>query len=225
MNAKLSLICLLLIVQFIFAKSFAQTAHSNLTIVYDISIKKIKHSTGIEETYNGGTKAVFINGQKARIRLVSLMRIESVFFDYDTSTLKRATVIKESGAKKYLFKLDAEGWKDYNSKYLEATCDSLSDSTTIAGYNCKKAIVNLPSGEKIDVYYTDRLKAENSFIEPAFSCIPGTVLQYQHSTNRGVITFTASQVSTDAIAKDIFIIPSKGVEVRQHLSQKSKEQL
>jgi len=224
MNVKLSLMCLLLGVQFITAKAFAQTVH-NLTIVYDISIKKIKHSTGIEETYNGGTRSVFITGQRARIRLVSLMRIESIFFDYDTGILKKATVIKESGTKKYLFKLNAEEWKDYNSKYLEATCDLLNDSITIAGYNCKKAVINLQSGEKIDVYYTGLLKLQNSFIEPAFSCIPGTVLQYQHSTKTGVITFTASQVSTDPIAKDIFIIPGKNVEVKQQLSQKGKGQL
>lgn len=218
MNIKLSLMCLLT-VQFIIVKTFAQINPGNLTIVYDISVKKTKRSTGIEETYNGGTRAVFITGKKARVRLVSLMRIESIFFDYDTSALKKATVVKESGAKKYLFKLNAEDWKDYNSKYFDAACDTLSDSIMIAGFNCKKAIIHLSSGEKINVYYTDQLKTSNSFIEPAFSCIPGTVLQYEHATNKGVITFTASQVSTGAIANDIFIIPSKGVAVRQYVSK------
>lgn len=200
---------------------FAQQ-HSHLTIVYDISISKTKKSTGLEETYNGGTKTVFIAQNKARIRMASLMRLESIFFTYD-STLRQAAVVKESGAKKYRFNLNADEWSHFNKKYAGSTCSFANDSLMIAGYNCKKAVIGLLSGEEIIAYYTDSIKPVNTFIEPAFSCIPGTVLQYEHTSNRGVVVFKASQVSRDVIAKDIFTIPASGVQLRRYTGDDSND--
>lgn len=192
---------------------FAQQ-QSNITIVYDISVSKTKKSTGLEETYNGGTKAIFVTGNKARIRLVSLMRMESIFLNYD-STLRQAAVIKESGAKKYRFNLSATQWKDFNKKYDGLSCSFENDSLLVAGYWCKKAVISLTSGDEIVAYYTDSVKPINNFIEPSFYCIPGTVLQYEHTSKRGVVTFKASLVSREVIAKEIFVVPSAGVQVRK----------
>ncbi len=125
MKLKLPLLLLLFAGQCACCEIVAQVKNQHLTIVYDITISKTKKSSGIEETYNGGTKAVFISDNKARIRMVSLMRMESIFFDYDSSALREARVIKESGAKKYQYKLTAAEWENYNSKYVGATCDTL----------------------------------------------------------------------------------------------------
>lgn len=206
---------LLLLIAFSIGSCCYGQQKSHLTIVYDISISKTKRSTGLEETYNGGTKAVFITGNKARIRLVSLIRIESIFFDYD-STLKQAAVIKESGAKKYRFNLSATQWKDFNKKYHGITCSFENDSLLAAGYWCKKAVISLTSGDEIVAYYTDSIKPVNNFIEPSFYCIPGTVLQYEHTSKRGVVTFKASLVSREVIAKEIFVLPSAGVQARKY---------
>jgi GLPGLI family protein len=213
---------LMLLIITLFAGLFANTAayaqqhNHHLTIVYDINISKNKKAGGIEETYNGGTKAVFINSKKARIRLVSLMRMESIFFEYDTTSLKQATVVKESGQKKYRFNLSPDQWANYNKKYDAVTCRLENDSLQVIGYNCKKAVVSLTSGEEIVAYYTDSIKNINTVIEPAFNCIPGLVLQYEYTSNRGVVMFKASKVSSDIIAKDIFIIPSAGVQTRKY---------
>lgn len=201
---------------------FAQQ-HHDLTIVYDISINKTKKSSGLEETYNGGTKSVFISGHSARIRLVSLMRIQSTFLNYDTSTLQQATVVKESGAKKYRFNLSADEWKQYNKKYESSTCRFENDSLLIAGFYCKKAVISLSSGEDIVAYYTDSILPINHFIEPSFQCIPGIVLQYEHTSKRGVIIFKASMVSRDIIEKNIFNIPSSGLQTRKYIAEEEEE--
>jgi GLPGLI family protein len=222
MNSKFSLLLVLLTVQFISISSKAQ--HKNyLTIVYDITVNKTKKASGIEETYNGGTKAVFVTNKKARIRLVSLMRIQSIYFDYDTSTLKQAVLIKESGQKKYRSNLSAEDWNNYNSKYDSVVCEMQNDSMEIVGYKCRKASINLVSGETIETYFTDSIQPINNFIEPAFRCIPGTVLQYQLHSNRGLITFKASQVSRETVAKDVFVIPKTGVQARKYVPNKKNE--
>ncbi len=221
MTTKLLLLLLLLAGQCVPAKTFAQH-NPNLTIVYDIVVNKTKKSTGIEETYNGGTKAVFISNKKARVRLVSMMRVQSIFFEYDTSNLKQAVIIKESGTSKYRSNLSAADWKHYNSKYEGAVCEIKDDSTEIAGYKCRKAVINLPSGDSIEAYYTDSIKAIRGFIEPAFSCIPGLVLQYQVQANKGTITYKASQVNNGPIEKNTFVIPRTGVQARKYAASKKE---
>ena len=214
-------ISLLLIWLLIAGQGLAQQ-HSDLTIVYDISISKTKRSTGLEETYNGGTRTVFIAGNKARIRMVSLMRMESIFFEYD-STLKQAAVIKESGAKKYRFNLSAPQWEGFNKKYEDADCSFENDSMLIAGYWCKKAVIHLTSGDKIVAYYTSSIKPANGFTEPSFTCVPGMVLQYEHTSRRGMVVFKASQVSREVIAKEIFVIPSAGIQLRKYTAEDSSD--
>lgn len=198
---------------------FAQQ-HSNLTIVYDISISKTKRSGGLEETYNGGTKAIFITGNKARVRMVSLMRTESIFFEYDTA-LRQAVVLKESGENKYRYNFTATQWNNFNKKYHGAVCSLENDSLQVAGYWCKKAVIRLSSGESIIAYYTKKIKPVSNFIEPSFSCIPGTVLQYEHTSKRGVLRFKASQVSKELVPRDIFVIPSAGVQLRKPADEKN----
>lgn len=199
----------------LFTKTTAQQ-HQPLTIVYEITVKKNKNKAGIEETYNGGTKALFITGTKARIRLTTLMRIQSIFLEYDTA-IKKATVIKESGKRKYLFHLTNDQWNQYNKKYDSVNCDtSFTDSANINGYPCRKAVIKTGDDDEITVFYTDSIKINNSLIEPAFRCIKGVVLQYETTTRKGIVQFTAKEISNTEIDKKIFIIPSKNVVVKKY---------
>jgi hypothetical protein len=207
-----------------FAKTVAQQ-HSPITVVYEISVEKNKNKAGIEETYNGGTRVVFASGTKARVRLVTLMRIQSIFLEYDTA-VKKATVIKESGKDKYLFRLAPAQWKEYNKKYDSLICDtSYTDSANIKGYPCRKAVIKTgdEDEDEVTVFYTDSIKMDNSIIEPLFRCINGTVLQYEISTSKGTMRFTAAEVSTAAIDPKIFTIPSKGVAVKKYSPNKKAE--
>ena len=192
---------------FVFNVSSAQVNHrnNNISIVYEITVSKKRHSGGLEETYNGGTKALFISNNKARIRLVSLMRIQSIFFDCDNDALKKATIMKESGKKKYLFRLTALEWKLYNKKYDSLVCDtSFTDSLLIAGYPCRKAVIKLENKKQVTVFYTDSIHAVNQFIEPLFNCVPGTVLQYEFTSKKGTVVFKAASISSQKISPNIF---------------------
>ncbi len=212
----IALLLFIITAPFIFNKAAAQPG---LSIVYDISVQKNK--TGIEETYNGGTKAIFTNGKKARIRLVSLMRIQSIFLDYNDSLLQKATVIKESGRKKYLFRMSAAEWKTYNKKYDSLTYDTTSaDSANINGYPCRKVVITLDNDRQVTAFYTDSIQLNNAVIEPLFRNIKGTVLQYEVNGKKGTVTFKASQINTGNIDPKIFIIPSKGAVVKKYNPKK-----
>ncbi len=201
------------------AQSTKPVTHT--TIVYELTVTKKRHTGGLEETYNGGTRALFITPQKVRIRLVSLMRIQSEFFDLADSGLKRVTIVKESGTKKYLFRLNAVTWKQYNQQYNQASCDtSFTDSATIAGYPCRKALIRLEDDKTVTVYYTDSIAKLNNFIDPLFRTVPGVVLQYEFSTKRGSVQYKATRVSHQPISPKVFQVPVKGVTVRKYRPSK-----
>lgn len=209
---------LLLLLQGLLLYEKANAQHNNnATIVYDINIKKNNGKVGIEETYNGGTKTVFVTKNKARIRLTALMRVQSIFLDIKENSLHKATVIKESGKSKYLFRLTPAQWKLYNKKYDNLACDtSFTDSLIILGYHCRKMIIKPENERDVTVYYTDSIKINNAVIEPLFRCINGAVLQYEVSTRKGTMTFKASQVSSNDIDPKIFTLPSKGITAKKY---------
>ncbi|MET2951850.1 hypothetical protein ABXV18_27720, partial [Vibrio owensii] len=66
---------------------------------------------GIGETYNGGVETFFTNARHARLRLVSLMRIQSIYVSSDNT---ERTIVKESGKNKYVSRMNGQEWKAYN---------------------------------------------------------------------------------------------------------------
>lgn len=195
------------------------TNHSSITVVYDISSSRNSKSAGIEETYNGGIKTVMIQNGKARIRLVTLMRIQSNYFFLQDSALAKVLVTKESGKKKYKYALTALEWKRQNAKYDSISCKLLDDSKTVAGYTCKKAIITVPGeSREITVYYSTALKPLHRLIEPLFACVPGMVLQYESETSDGSISFTANKISFDPLDESLLQEPATGYIKKRYIA-------
>ena len=170
------------------AQSLADSAvmFNNITVVYDININSNNSSAGIAETYNGGVKMIMARGAKARFRLVTLMRIQSIYFFKQDSNLTKVIILKESGKKRYKYQLSPADWKIYNAKYDSVTYALLNDSITVAGYSCKKAIISIPGeGKEVIAYYSNSLKPMDKNIEPMFAGLPGMVLKYEHETPEG----------------------------------------
>jgi len=180
---------------------------SSLTIVYDINIIKGKTKAGIEETYNGGVKTLMLKNETIRMRLVSLMRIQSIYLYKTDSVLKKVIIAKESGQKKYKYILKPSEWKFYNEKYDSVSCILTDDSLLVAGYECKKAILTFRSGKEVIAFYTIKLKPFDKYTEPMFAGLPGMVLRYEHEEKNGRILFNASKVSFDPIDGKIFEEP------------------
>ncbi len=187
----------------------------NLTITYSINVQG-KEAEDIKETYNGGKKTVFVNENNVRVRLVSLMRTQSIFF-IPGNNEQAAAVVKESGKDKHKFYLNADQWKLYNNKYEGITCVFTGKDRQLLGYPCKEAVLTLTDQRTISVYYTDSImQPALALAEPVFSCIPGTVLQYEYIHPNGRITYIAESISLQPIDKEVFKIPSAGYQTRKY---------
>lgn len=184
----------------------------DLTVTYSIELTKSrKRSVGIGEAYNGGTKTLFISNGLVRLRLVSLMRMQSIFLLPPGNEEHTAAIVKESGKNKNKVYLNADQWKQYNAKYLQADCKVTGDTVVIAGYPCEKAVITLADGKTITAWFTKQIqRAEPAQVEPVFACIPGLVLKYIYEYKKGKITYTATSISKKQIDQDILKVPSKG---------------
>lgn len=190
-------------------------ASRQLTISYNIIVLNSSKKTGVEESYNGGNKTVFITGNKARLRLVSLMRIQSIFLYPADSKKKTATIVKESGNAKYKMNLTAAEWAALNSKYDSVTCEATEDTLTFLNYSCKKVILHLKDERTITAWYSPDLKPIPKNIEPAFACVPGLVLHYEVSAKKKSLVFTVASINTKPVDPAIFNIPVKGYKLKK----------
>jgi hypothetical protein len=189
----------------------------DLTISYSIELKSKKRNTGIGETYNGGVETLFAGDRQVRLRLVSLMRMESIFILPDHNPQQRVIILKESGKNKYKSYLTAANWKQYNEKYEGLSCRLTGDTARILNYPCKKAILTLKSGKNITVYYTPAIqKPVLSSLQPLFSTVPGLVLRYEYAYRRGTIIYTATIINHNSIDPDVFTIPGNEFPLKKY---------
>lgn len=189
---------------------------SDLTVSYSIELKSKKKNMGIGETYNGGVKTIFVRHQQVRLRMVSLMRMQSVFV-LPGQPEKRVAIVKESGKDRYKYYLSGNDWKLYNREYEGAICNNTDDTLNIAGYSTKKAIIVLKSGQKITAWYTTAIREQAlADAEPLFSCIPGLVLKYEYAYKKGTIIYTATAVNRNAIDPEVFIIPGDDFSLKKY---------
>ncbi|MBP6686338.1 MAG: hypothetical protein KA160_00665 [Lacibacter sp.] len=179
---------------------------ADITMSYTLSIQSEKKN-GIAESYNGAIKTIYVSNGQARNRLVSLMRVQSVFYALNNKK-ETITIVKESGKDKTKTILNSAQWGQYNRKYNNATVELKEDSLIVFGYNCKRAIVKLSDGKEIDVYYAPGPSSHIfGLLEPAFSGIPGLVMRYEYTNDHAVFTYTVTEVSRNIINPKVFKLP------------------
>ncbi len=174
---------------------------------------------GIAETYNGGLKTAFIKGDVARLRLVSLMRTQSIFFNNKKGQSKKiGTIIKESGKVRTKMILNAKQWKQFNIKTNNTEIQLIKDDTLrILHLLCNKAIITNKDSLKLEVYYFPSAKNKTlAAAEPLFSAVPGLVMKYSFTKGAKTMEYTATTLKTGLIAAVSFIIPSKNYIIQKY---------
>jgi hypothetical protein len=182
-------------------------------ISYAIVVKGDKIND-IAETYNGGLKTTFVKNDVVRLRLVSLMRMQSIFYNNKKGLkIKNATILKESGKDRLKMYLNAKEWKKFNAKYDSLHCDIYKEDTVrILDKLCTKAIITTKDSTKLTAYFLPGLKCKAlAAAEPLFASIPGLVVKYIYTKGNKSIEYTATSLKFAPIAASVFSIPSKDV--------------
>lgn len=192
-------------------------AKSEFSISYDVNIEAEAKNT-IAETYNGAIKTLYVKGKKAKLKFVSLMRVQTVYFRYKSVNKNNvATVVKESGKEKYKFALSDERWKLFNKRFDSLRFElKVEDSTYILKRLCRKAIMTISPESNLIVYYLPGVKHEVlAAAEPLFASLPGVPLKYIFQKGNNKITYLATEINFLPIAESYFKEPNAGYQVKK----------
>ncbi|HXL58084.1 MAG TPA: hypothetical protein VN958_17605, partial [Chitinophagaceae bacterium] len=160
----------------------------------------------------GATKTLYIKGKMSRIDMNGSNYKQSVIYDNETGT---AIILKEIGAVKYISTFNANEWKKENKQFEGLTVTLTTETKTILGYECKKAVVHLKDGNSYNIFYAPAIMPSASENPYQFKDIPGFVLQYETYANKSStkITYTATLINFNPVPASRFVIPASGYRV------------
>ena len=174
------------------------------TITYSIAADENVSDKDLIESLKESTKTVYIKGNNSRVDLMSPAFTQSTLFDKTNGT---AVVLREFGNNKFMTKLDNAGWKKQNSKFEGLTINTTSETKTILGYECKKAMLQFKDGSSFIIYFANAIAPSVKEFEYQFKDVPGLVLEYDALENGGKkIHYTATKINLSPVPASKFDI-------------------
>ena len=178
------------------------------TITYGISTDA-GTDKDITESLKASTKIVYIKGNDSRTDLISPSFTQSLLYNKTTGN---AVILREIGNNKYMTKLDNSKWVAENKKYEGMTVSlSASETKTILGYECKKAMIQAKDGSAFTLYYAIAIVPSVKEFEYQFKDVPGFVMEFESQEADGKkIKYTATKINLGPVPASKFDVPVSG---------------
>ena len=187
----------------------AQRVVADCTITYAISTEEGNADKDVTESLKASTKTVYIKGNDSRTDLVSPSFTQSLLYNKTTGN---AVILREFGNNKFMTKLDNAKWVAENKKY-EGMSVALSgtETKTILGYECKKAVIQMKDGSSFTLYYAGAIVPSVKEFEYQFKDIPGFVLEFEsQEADSKKIKYTATKINLSPVQASRFDVPTSG---------------
>lgn len=191
----------------------AQKSLSEGKIVFDISMAdgdmdpQMKAMMPTEST-------VFIKNGKSRTEISMAMGMSSASI-YDSKTGQITALTDFMGNKTYMT-MDSQ---KEGAKGGKPVVEQSTETKTIAGYLCKKAIIKMKDGSTMNVYHTDKINGGIPEVIGAQD-LGGYPLEYTVDQMGFKMTFTARSVTAEKVSDDQFKVPAGYKFVTQEELQK-----
>lgn len=185
----------------------AQKKVSELTLVYDASISTGSTEPKMADAFDGATTTVYIKGSMSRSEMVSALFSSTTIHDAKSGT---AVVLREVSGQKLLIRMTANNWTEKNKRYSGISFTNTSETKTIAGYHCTKAVAKLADGTSFTVYYTTEIIPENKDYDYQFRNLDGLPLEYELVQGNLRIKYTVSRINLNPVPASKFDIPKSG---------------
>ena len=185
----------------------AQKKIGELTLVYDATISTGDNQPKLADAFDGATTTVYIKGSMSRSEMTSALASFTSIHDAKTGA---AVVLQEISGQKLLIRMTADNWKDKNKRYEGISFSNTSDTKTIAGYKCIKAVATMTDGATFTVYYTKDIIPENAEYDVQFRNLDGLPLEYELSQGKLKIKYTVSKINMNPVPASKFDIPKSG---------------
>ncbi len=192
-----------LLVMTAFTKVAAQKQVTDGTVIYDVTIENGANKSSASNT-------VYVKGNNSRTEMVSPLGSETIIHNAKSAG---SVILKEFSGQKLMIKLTKENWDAKNRMFSNVTFTPASETKSIAGYACKKAVAKTSDGKTFDVYYTPDLVMTNKQYDPTFASLPGLAMEYTIESGKLKFTYTVSKISFDQVPLAKFDFPTSGYRV------------
>jgi GLPGLI family protein len=190
--------------------SKAQQVLTDATIQYDIVIQTANKEPQMADAIDGATTTVYLKATQSRTDMVSALGNESTIYDNKTGN---AVILKEYSGQKLMITLTRENWEEKNKAYKDISYTIGTETKTILGYTCKKAVAHLKDGKQFTVYFSPDLKLSNTDYNTTFENLPGLAMEYEVVAGKTKFRYTVAKINTEPVLSSKFEIPKSGYRV------------
>ncbi len=154
---------------------------------------------------------VYSKGEKSRMEM-------SMGFGMNTTTITNAKLgtsvsLMNILGSKYAIESNGKEVDAESEEYLKnMRVENTSETKTIAGYNCKKAIIHIKdpqakSPSQMEVWFTKELAMDNVHVKGPFQKIEGAMLEFNLEQQGMNMNFQAQNVSKENVDNKLFEVP------------------
>lgn len=167
------------------------------------------------------TEAVsYFKNNKSRMEMTMMMGMtNTTISDAEAGT---AVVLMDMMGQKYAVSTDkAASEKENKEMESKAKVTVTNETKMIAGYKCKKAIVEFPSEKnpketsKMTVWFTKDIELSKGYVKGPMSKIDGSVLEFSMNEGPMSMVLSAKEVVKTKVSDDKFIVPAGYKKVTQ----------
>lgn len=185
----------------------AQKLFSEGTITYNIKVETGSTEPRMADMFDGATATLYLKGSMSRYELVSALGRSVTLQDAKTGN---GAVLREYGQQKLLIRMNKANWADKNKRFDGISFEQTSETKTILGHACTKAVAKLKDGTSFIVYYTKDIVPENKDYDRSFRGLDGLPMEYESQIGNVKVVYTISSLSFDPILSSKFEIPKTG---------------
>jgi GLPGLI family protein len=194
----------------------AQRTISEATIRYTITLQDAVDSA-YKNLLIGATHTCYIKGPNSRLDLETSLGKQTTIIQGKTGEV---VLLKEYGSQHYLIRLTPVQWEEENINFNTSKLELLTDTTTILGYPCQKAIVTTKDGTAFAIWYTKAIVPAYREFQQMGKTLPGLMMEYEAQLGSLKVRYRISQLSVNPVPQALFDIPTKGYRILSYEESK-----
>lgn len=169
----------------------------------------------------GSELKVYFKEKKSRSEFVNAMTSNTTISDENTTT----TLVDAMG-QKYFYKMNKADMEKESKKNPEPKITYVDEKKTIAGYECKKAVLETKNdkgeAQKMDVWYTDKIQSSSGSgrNQGQFKNLKGAPMEFSMNQGQFKMQMTATNVSTSPVADAKFVANTEGYTEKSYAEMK-----
>jgi GLPGLI family protein len=185
----------------------AQAQIKEGSVTYSVSVEGLPPEQA--SMMKGMELNMMFKDKKSRVEFSSAMMTSTTVSD-DNGSL---TLMDGMGQKSFI-KMSKADMEKENKKNPDPKITYTEEKKTIAGYECKKAVVEMKDqkgeAQKANVWYTDKLPYNGGGRMNQFKGLKGAPLEFESNQGPMKMRMTATKVTTTPVADSQFTLSTDG---------------